>query len=56
MSIHKEDIYETEDYPTTEIVNVEEHFDNPDIEKIYVDIDSAMKRFGNRLINADNVG
>lgn len=52
----KEDVYETEDYSSPEISNVEENFDNPDIETIHVDIDSAIKRFGNRLLNADDVG
>lgn len=51
----KEDVYETEDYSSPEISNVEENFDNPDIETIHVDIDSAIKRFGNRLLNADDV-
>lgn len=56
MSIQKEDVYETEDYPPSKVKSVEEIFDDPNIEKIHVDIDGAIKRFGNRLLNADDVG
>jgi len=53
----KEDVYETEDVPVSEeTVNNEEDFEDLDIEKIHVDVEGALKRFGRRLLNADNAG
>lgn len=56
MSLQKEDVYETEDPLPSEAIETEEQFDDQDIEKIHVDIDGALKLFGNRLLNADDVG
>lgn len=56
MSIQKEDVYESEDVPLIESVDYEEQFDDPGIEKIHMDMEGAIKLFGNRILNADDVG
>ncbi|KAI1724528.1 dynamitin domain-containing protein [Ditylenchus destructor] len=55
MSAQKETVYETEDVPAEEPNEAEENFDDADVEKIHVDLDGAIKLFGNRLLNADTV-
>lgn len=55
MSAQKEIVYETEDVPSEDPIETEEQFDDVDVEKIHVDLDGAMKLFGNRLLNADAV-
>uniref|UniRef100_A0A914R3C0 Uncharacterized protein n=1 Tax=Parascaris equorum TaxID=6256 RepID=A0A914R3C0_PAREQ len=48
MSIQKEDVYETEDLP-----EAEQHMQ---VERIHIDMETALKRFKGRMINADHVG
>ncbi|TKR78246.1 hypothetical protein L596_019084 [Steinernema carpocapsae] len=55
MSIQKEDIFETPDYPEEEPVEREETFESEHIESIHVNMDAAMKKFKGRMINADCV-
>lgn len=56
MSVLKEDVYESEDVPLTETVDYEEQFEDPSIEKIHVDMEAVIKLFGNRILNADDIG
>uniref|UniRef100_A0A915EP50 Dynactin subunit 2 n=1 Tax=Ditylenchus dipsaci TaxID=166011 RepID=A0A915EP50_9BILA len=55
MSVQKEDVYETDDIPVPEEIEIEEQFEDQAVEKIHVDVEGAIKLFGNRLLNADAV-
>uniref|UniRef100_A0A915APQ8 Dynactin subunit 2 n=1 Tax=Parascaris univalens TaxID=6257 RepID=A0A915APQ8_PARUN len=57
MSIQKEDVYETEDLPEAEQhMRYEEANENPEeVERIHIDMETALKRFKGRMINADHV-
>uniref|UniRef100_A0A914DIQ4 Dynactin subunit 2 n=1 Tax=Acrobeloides nanus TaxID=290746 RepID=A0A914DIQ4_9BILA len=55
MSVQKEDVYETEDVVIDEGAPLEERFDNPEVEKIHVDVEGALKKFGGRMISSKNV-
>uniref|UniRef100_A0A9J2PG38 Dynactin subunit 2 n=1 Tax=Ascaris lumbricoides TaxID=6252 RepID=A0A9J2PG38_ASCLU len=57
MSIQKEDVYETEDLPEAEQhMRYEETNENSEeVERIHIDMETALKRFKGRMINADHV-
>ncbi|KAI1705688.1 dynamitin domain-containing protein [Ditylenchus destructor] len=55
MAAQSETVYETESVKSEEPIEVEEQFDNPGVEKIHVDVESAAKHFEDRLLNADFV-
>jgi dynactin-2 len=54
MATQKEDVYETEDIPETPNEINDEDFHSADIEKLYTDVDGALKKFGGRLLDASN--
>lgn len=56
MSVQKEDVYETEDVVVIDETLPEERYDNPEIERVHIDLDGALKRFGGRMVNAKDVG
>ncbi|VDD87952.1 unnamed protein product [Enterobius vermicularis] len=56
MSLQKEDVYETEDLPEVDqYVRQEEAYESEDVQKIHIDVDSALKRFQGRLLDANTV-
>uniref|UniRef100_A0A915Q404 Uncharacterized protein n=1 Tax=Setaria digitata TaxID=48799 RepID=A0A915Q404_9BILA len=56
MSLRKEDVYETEDLPEDDQQMVEDEVtESEEVERVHIDVDSAMKRFKGRLVNAENV-
>lgn len=56
MSIQKEDVYETEDLPEVDqYVRQEEAYESEDVQRIHIDVDSALKRFQGRLLDAGSV-
>lgn len=56
MSLYKEDVYETEDIPCEQSVEVEEQFEQPEVEKIHLDVGGVRKRFGNCILDAESAG
>jgi hypothetical protein len=56
MSLYKEDVYETEDPPFLDPIDLEENFENNEVEKIHIDSQGAKKRFNNCLLDSGNAG
>ncbi|VDN91403.1 unnamed protein product [Brugia pahangi] len=56
MSLRKEDVYETEDLPEDDQQMIEDEMnESEEIERVHIDVDSAMKRFKGRLLSTENV-
>ncbi|VDM47953.1 unnamed protein product [Toxocara canis] len=57
MSVQNEDVYETEDLPEDEqhLREEEAQENSEEVERIHIDMESALKRFKGRMINADHV-
>jgi hypothetical protein len=52
----KEEIFEADGIASEEEFVAPESFEDPNIEKIQMDVDSAVKLFGSRLLNAEHAG
>uniref|UniRef100_A0A0R3S623 Dynactin subunit 2 n=1 Tax=Elaeophora elaphi TaxID=1147741 RepID=A0A0R3S623_9BILA len=56
MSLRKEDVYETEDLPEDDQQMIEDEIaESEEVERVHIDVESAMKRFKGRLLSAENV-
>ncbi|VDK68974.1 unnamed protein product [Litomosoides sigmodontis] len=56
MSLQKEDVYETEDLPEDDQQIIEDEIiESEEVERMHIDVDSAMKRFKGRILNAEDV-
>lgn len=56
MSIVKETIYETPDVDEAHPAPEPETFESADVERVHLDLDSAIKRFAGRFISAESSG